>query len=300
VKINELFTQKRVVFSFEVFPPKRDGSIQTIYETLNGLKDLHPDFISVTYGAGGNMADNATCEIASTIKHDYHIEPLAHLTCVNSSREEIFRLLERLKESGIENILALRGDRIEGQAETSDFKHASDLVKVVRDFGGFNIVGACYPESHPESIDLESDIENLKHKVDAGTTHLITQLFFDNADYYAFVEKAAKTGINIPIQAGIMPVVNKKQIERMVSLCGASLPKKLVKILSHYEHSPAALMDAGISYATDQIIDLISDGVPGIHLYTMNNPTVARRVSESITNIRDCVNEKGSTQKSEE
>ncbi len=297
MKINELFHQKKVVFSFEVFPPKRDGSIQTIYETLDGLKDLHPDFISVTYGAGGNKADNATCEIASAIKHHYHIEPLAHLTCANSTREEVSRLLELLKERGIENILALRGDRVEGQLEKNDFCHASDLVAVVRDFGGFNIVGACYPESHPESIDLDSDIENLKHKVEAGTTHLITQLFFDNADYYAFVEKAAKAGINVPIQAGIMPVVNKKQIERMVSLCGASLPKKLVKILSHYEHSPAALMDAGISYATDQIIDLVSDGVPGIHLYTMNNPQVARRVSESLANIRECINEKGAEQK---
>lgn len=292
MKIHTLFQQKKVVFSFEIFPPKRTSPIDTIYKTLDGLKDLKPDFISVTYGAGGNVADSTTCEIAATIKHQYGIEPLAHLTCVNSSKDEVLWLLEKLKSNDIENILALRGDRKENGKEQTDFSYASDLIKMIRQQGDFNIVGACYPESHPESADLKSDIKNLKYKVDAGVTHLITQLFFNNEDYYDFVEKAAIADINVPIQAGIMPVVNKSQIERIVSLCGASLPKRLVKFLSHYENSPAALMDAGISYATEQIIDLISNGAPGIHLYTMNNPTVARRISESIANILACVNGK--------
>ncbi len=290
MKINELFQQKKLVVSFEVFPPKVTSPVETIYETLDALQDLQPDFISVTYSAGDKVPGGSTCDIAAAIKHKYHIEPLAHITCLNSSKEDIDRLLRRLQQEGVENILALRGDRREDSPEILDFPHASDPVARIQAFGGFNVVGACYPEGHPESVDMKSEIKNLKHKVEAGATHLITQLFFDNNDYYSFVEKAAIADIDVPIQPGIMPVVNKKQIERMVSLCGASLPKKLVKLLSRYEHSPAALADAGISYATEQIIDLILSGAPGVHLYTMNNPAVARRITKSIKNIRECEN----------
>lgn len=290
MKINELFQQKKLVVSFEVFPPKVTSPVETIYETLDALQDLQPDFISVTYSAGDKVPGGSTCDIAAAIKHKYHIEPLAHITCLNSSKEDIDRLLRRLQQEGVENILALRGDRREDSPEILDFPHASDLVARIQAFGGFNVVGACYPEGHPESVDMKSEIKNLKHKVEAGATHLITQLFFDNNDYYSFVEKASIADIDVPIQPGIMPVVNKKQIERMVSLCGASLPKKLVKLLSRYEHSPAALADAGISYATEQIIDLILSGAPGVHLYTMNNPAVARRITKSIKNIRECEN----------
>ena len=271
MSIAALFEKKQTVFSFEVFPPKRTSSINTIYDTLDQLQGLHPDFISVTYGAGGNVADQSTCEIASIIKNTYHIEPLAHLTCVSSSREEVVQNLAHLRENGIENILALRGDISPDHPPKTDFQHASDLIAFIR--------------RHTECDSLVDDVLYLKKKVDAGAEHLVSQLFFDNAAFYAFLERARIAGITQPIEAGIMPVVNKKQIERMVSLCGASLPAKFSKTMSRYENRPDALRDAGIAYAIDQIVDLISNGVRGIHLYTMNNPYVARRISESVASL---------------
>lgn len=286
MKIAQLFNEERSVFSFEVFPPKRDHSIDTIYETLDELQDLKPDFISVTYGASGSLADNSTCEIASAIKHRYGIESAAHLTCVNSTREEVTEVLKRLHENEIENILALRGDIVPDVPRKNDFKHASDLITFIKDTNyDFGISGACYPEGHQDSRNQVDDILNLKKKVDAGAEHLISQLFFDNNLFYDFVEKARIAGINVPIEAGIMPVVNKKQIERMVSLCGASLPAKFTKMMSRYEHKPEAMRDAGIAYAVNQIVDLVSQGVDGIHLYTMNNPYIARRISESVKSL---------------
>ncbi len=286
MKLAELFNQGKSVFSFEVFPPKRDHSIDTIYETLDELQDLKPDFISVTYGASGSLADNSTCEIASAIKHRYGIESAAHLTCVNSTREEVTEVLRRLHENEIENILALRGDIVPDVPRKNDFKHASDLISFIKDTDyDFGISGACYPEGHQDSRSHVDDILNLKKKVDAGAEHLISQLFFDNNLFYDFVEKARIAGINVPIEAGIMPVVNKKQIERMVSLCGASLPSKFTKMMSRYEHKPEAMRDAGIAYAVNQIVDLVSQGVDGIHLYTMNNPYIARRISESVKSL---------------
>lgn len=286
MKIAQLFNEERTVFSFEVFPPKRDHAIDTIYETLNELQDLKPDFISVTYGASGSLADNSTCEIASAIKHKYGIESAAHLTCVNSTREEVTEVLRRLHENKIENILALRGDIVPDVPRKNDFKHASDLITFIKETDyDFGISGACYPEGHQDSRSHVDDILNLKKKVDAGAEHLISQLFFDNNLFYDFVEKARIAGINVPIEAGIMPVVNKKQIERMVSLCGASLPSKFTKMMSRYEHKPEAMRDAGIAYAVNQIVDLVSQGVDGIHLYTMNNPYIARRISESVKSL---------------
>ena len=286
MKIAQLFNEDRTVFSFEVFPPKRDHSIDTIYETLDELQDLKPDFISVTYGASGSLADNSTCEIASAIKHRYGIESAAHLTCVNSTKEEVTEVLRRLHENEIENILALRGDIVPDVPRKNDFKHASDLITFIKNTDyDFGISGACYPEGHQDSRSHVDDILNLKKKVDAGAEHLISQLFFDNNLFYDFVEKARIAGINVPIEAGIMPVVNKKQIERMVSLCGASLPSKFTKMMSRYEHKPEAMRDAGIAYAVNQIVDLVSQGVDGIHLYTMNNPYIARRISESVKSL---------------
>lgn len=285
MSITELFSKKNTVFSFEVFPPKRTSPIDTIYQTLDELQGLHPDFISVTYGAGGNLADQSTCEIASIIKSKYHIEPLAHLTCVSCSKEDILHILSNLKEHQIENILALRGDISPDKPPKTDFRYASDLVAFIREQGGFHISGACYPEGHIACDSVVTDILNLRKKVDAGAEHLISQLFFDNSSFYHFLERARIAGINVPIEAGIMPVVNKKQIERMVSMCGASLPLKFTKMISRYGNHPEALRDAGIAYATDQIVDLISNGVQGIHLYTMNNPYVARRISESISSL---------------
>lgn len=286
MKIAQLFNEDRAVFSFEVFPPKRDHDIGTIYETLDELQDLKPDFISVTYGASGSLADNSTCEIASAIKHRYGIESAAHLTCVNSTREEVTEVLRRLHENKIENILALRGDIVPDVPRKKDFKYASELITFIKDTDyDFGISGACYPECHQDSRNHVDDILNLKKKVDAGAEHLISQLFFDNNLFYDFVEKARIAGINVPIEAGIMPVVNKKQIERMVSLCGASLPAKFTKMMARYEHKPEAMRDAGIAYAVNQIVDLVSQGVDGIHLYTMNNPYIARRISESVKSL---------------
>ncbi len=284
MEISKLF-EDRTVFSFEVFPPKKTSPIDTIYKTLDGLKDLKPDFISVTYGAGGNTADSSTCDIASIIKNKYNIEALAHLTCVNSSMDDIDIILKQLKENNIENVLALRGDINPDNPPKDDFRYASELISYIKEKGGFNLSGACYPEIHLEAKDMITDILNLKKKVDAGASHLISQLFFDNNAFYSFVEKAKIAGINIPIEAGIMPVVNKNQIERMVSLCGASLPAKFSKIMQRFEHNPEALRDAGIAYAVDQIVDLVSNGVDGIHLYTMNNPYIAKKISESVVSI---------------
>lgn len=285
MQLASLFQEKKTVLSFEVFPPKKTSSIDTIYATLDDLKDLKPDFISVTYGAGGNAGDTATCEIAAAIKNKYNIEPLAHLTCVNSTKSEMEVILNRLEQNGISNILALRGDNNPDIPPKHEFKFASELVAFISERGGFHVSAACYPEGHLESRNLVEDILNLRKKVDAGAEHLISQLFFDNSYFYNFHEKARIAGINVPIEAGIMPVVNKAQIERMVTLCGASLPSKFTKMLQRFEHSPEALRDAGIAYAIDQIVDLISQGADGIHLYTMNNSYIAKKISESISGL---------------
>lgn len=285
MRISDLFNSGKTVFSFEVFPPKRNSSIDTVYSTLSELKGLNPDFISVTYGAGGNTADSSTCDIASIIKNKYNIEPLAHITCVNSSKDNIDTVLNRFTENNIENVLALRGDINPEITPKEDFKYASDLVTYIKNKGNFDISGACYPEIHLEAKDIIEDITNLKYKVDCGASHLISQLFFDNNCFYSFLEKARIAGIKVPIEAGIMPVVNINSIKRMVSLCGASMPAKFTKIMQRYENNPEALRDAGIAYAVDQIVDLVSNGVDGIHLYTMNNPYVAKKIAENVGSI---------------
>ena len=210
---------------------------------------------------------------------------MIHLPCINYTREEIADTLLEIKNRGIENILALRGDINPDIPPKKEFRYASDLIEFIRSQGNFDIAGACYPECHPDASSLDVDILNLKRKVEAGADHLISQLFFDNSSFYEFLWKARAAGINVPIEAGIMPVVNKNQIERMVTTCGASLPKKFVKIMQKFEHSPEALRDAGIAYAVNQIVDLAASGVDGIHLYTMNNAYVARKISEAVSGI---------------
>lgn len=283
MKVRDLFKDK-TVFSFEVFPPKKTSTVDVIYQTLDELGGLKPDFISVTFGAGGSGNSFFALDIASKIKES-GIIPVLHLPCINFTRAEIDSTLVEAQKRGIENILALRGDINPDIPPVKDFTHASDLITYLRDKGDFDIAGACYPECHPDAETLEEDIENLKIKVDAGADHLITQLFFDNDSFYDFREKVAAAGINVPIEAGIMPVVNKNQIERMVTTCGASLPRKFVKIMQRYEHNPEALRDAGIAYAINQIVDLAASGVDGIHLYTMNNAYVARKISEAVSGI---------------
>lgn len=287
MKISQLFESGKTVFSLEIFPPKKNrGSIDTIYHTLDGLKDIKPDFISVTYGAGGNLADSSTADICRIIKEKYGITALAHLTCVNNSKEDISAILDTLRSNGTENILALRGDINPDVPPKHDFSYASDLIEYIKANGDFGISAACYPEGHIQSDSLVEDILNVRKKVDAGAEHLVSQLFFDNRYFYEFREKAAIAGINVPIEAGIMPVGNKNQIERMVSMCGASLPPKFTKMCSRFADNPEALREAGIAYAVDQIIDLISNDVDGIHLYTMNNPYVAGKIFDAINTMR--------------
>lgn len=284
MKIADKFNQGKTVFSFEVFPPKKTSPFETIITALDQLKDLNPDYISVTYGAGGSNRDN-TLEVASKIKNDYNIEALAHLTCINSKKSDVDSMLEDLKKANITNILALRGDIMPDVEPEKDFRYAMDLCKYIKEKDSFNLAGACYPEVH---IDAENQVEGiyyLKEKVNSGLDFLITQLFFDNDIFYRFYENTKIAGINIPIEAGIMPVTNKKQIERMVSMCGVSVPSKLSKIMQKYENNPEALRDAGIAYAIEQIVELISNDIDGIHLYTMNNPYVAKKIKEAVENL---------------
>lgn len=285
MKLSSLFNSEKTILSFEVFPPKKTSPIETVYSTLAELKELNPAFISVTYGAGGNAADTTTCDIAAYIQRELDIPSAAHLTCVYSTKEGVLTQLQQFKERGVENILALRGDVNPEIPRLHEFEYASDLTKFIKENGDFHVSGACYPECHLEAASLAEDIKHLKIKVEAGAEHLMSQLFFDNDTFHRFREMADIAGINVPIEAGIMPVVNKKQIERMVSMCGASLPPKFAKMMQRYEHNPEALRDAGIAYAIDQIVDLISSGVDGIHLYTMNNPYVARKISEAVRSL---------------
>ncbi|WP_430882656.1 methylenetetrahydrofolate reductase [NAD(P)H] [Fusibacter sp. JL216-2] len=288
MKIKEVLEQKKPTISFEVFPPKRNMDIEGIFKTIEALKPLDPDFISVTYGAGGTSKDT-TIEIASRIKKEYEIETIAHLTCVTSTTQEVNETLAELKEQGIENILALRGD-IPQDIPTSqlpnDFKYASDLVKHIQQNKDFSVGGACYPEGHLDAMSFEEDIWNLKRKASLGLDFLITQLFFDNETFYKFAEKCQSHGINTPIIAGILPVLSKSQILRIQQLSGCTLPKKFLRILNRYEHDPRALKEAGTAYAIEQIIDLLSWGIDGVHIYTMNKPETAAKITDAIQSIR--------------
>lgn len=269
-------------FSFEIFPPKRTSSIETVYHAIENLVRMKPDFISITYGAGGSGVSNKTCELASLVKNKHHMKAIAHLTCINSTKEQVAEILTDLKAHGIENILALRGDRNPDMAEAKDFQYAYELIQFIKENGNFHLYGACYPESHPECESYEKDLLHLKHKVDMGVEHLITQLFFDNEIFYRFLNDIRKLGIHQPVHAGIMPVTNLKQILRMTGMCGASIPGKLSRLLSQYFHDEEGLYQAGLDYAVGQINDLIAHGVDGIHLYTMNNPEVASYIINNI------------------
>lgn len=284
MKTVELF-RDRTVLSFEVFPPKPTSDETTIYKTLDELSKLRPDCVSVTYGAGGGTNCDKTVQIASDVKNKYGIESIAHLPCVYLSESDAVNILDSLKENGIENVLALRGDISENSAPNGRFSHANELIEFIRERYDFNIIAACYPEKHIEANSFSEDLAYLKNKVDSGANQLITQLFLDNDYFYGFLEQARKIGINVPIEAGIMPVTNRTQIERMVKLCGATLPNKFTKMLERYENKPEALRDAGIAYATDQIVDLIAQDVDGIHLYTMNNSYVAEKIHNAVRSL---------------
>ena len=292
MKIKTLLENKKTVVSFEVFPPKKEtGTLTSMKEQLHNFAGLHPDFMSITYGAGSSTSKNSM-EIASIIKNDFNIESLAHLTCLSSTKDDIVHILDALKTNGIENILALRGDFptkdfIDQIPNPLQFEYAQDLIAFIRERYGdtFSIGGACYPEGHLESRSLTQDLLNLKTKVDTGADYLISQLFFDNEVFYNFLDQSQKVGINVPILAGIMPVINSKQIQSIITLSGSSMPKKFIRILDKYKDDPAALKETGIMYAIDQIIDLVTSGVKGIHIYSMNRPDVTAKIMANIPNI---------------
>lgn len=284
MKISDACNHKKSL-SFEIFPPKKNSELKNIDATLDVLCELQPDFISVTFGAGGSLNCNRTIELAKKIKQNYHVEPVVHLTCLHYIRAEIDEFARILTAEGIQNVLALRGDRNPDLTEKDDFKHASDLISYLKPKGDFCFLGACYPECHPESANKIEEIRHLKEKVNAGAEVLLSQLFFDNTQFYRFVEDCRIADINVPIVPGIMPVINAAQIKRMITMCGASFPERFQKIIHRFEDNKAALFDAGMSYALSQIIDLLANDTDGIHLYTMNNPVVARKICEGIQHI---------------
>lgn len=283
--ISEIYGKNKRSLSFEIFPPKKDCELKNIDETLAVLCELKPDFISVTFGAGGSANCNRTIELAKKIKYEYHVEPVVHLTCLSYDKAEIDEFSRILVCEGIENILALRGDRNPNLQDKEDFRHASDLISYLKQKGDFCIAGACYPECHPESENRVSEMKNLKIKVDAGAEVLLSQLFFDNDYFFHFIEDCKVAGIHVPVIPGIMPVINAAQIKRMVTMCGASFPARFQKIINKFEDNKEALFDAGMSYALSQVIDLLANDIDGIHLYTMNNPAVARKICGGIRNI---------------
>ncbi|MBP1919939.1 methylenetetrahydrofolate reductase [NAD(P)H] [Youngiibacter multivorans] len=289
MKIRDMLGKGNTTVSFEIFPPKTTYPMETIFETLEKLRGLSPDFISVTYGAGGSSQGH-TVEIASRVKKDFGIESIAHLTCVTSTKDTIRQMLQDIKDSGIENILALRGDIPDSFMQDKnwkpEYKYAYELIDEIRDFGGFSIGAACYPEGHVETRNKVDDLKYLKQKVDHGVDFLVTQLFFDNELFYQFREKMDLVGIEKPVIAGILPVLNINQVKRIQEISGCNMPPKFLRILDRYEHDPKSLQEAGIAYAVDQIVDLLSFGIEGVHIYTMNKPEPTRRIMESISTVR--------------
>ncbi|MBM6699359.1 methylenetetrahydrofolate reductase [NAD(P)H] [Bifidobacterium pullorum subsp. saeculare] len=271
------------IFSLEVFPPRRNAPVGTIYDTLDGLRGLRPAFISVTYGTGRSKDRTATARIAHTIRAEYGIPAVAHLTARYLDRAAVDEALDLFEQAKVAGVLALRGDAIEGQEPAGDFEHASDLAAYIRARRpDLKLYGACYPEKHPEAADLAEDIGNLRRKVDAGVSHLISQLFYDDADFMAFLGQARAAGIDVPIEAGIMPVVNAKSVRTMSARCGSRIPAPVQAMLERWGDDAASLREAGVIYASQQIADLVAQGVDGIHLYTMNHPAVARDIWRNV------------------
>lgn len=283
MKISEILNGKKLSLSFEVFPPKTELNYGGVLSAVKGIADLKPDFISVTYGAGGGTSDY-TVAVAREIKN-FGVTPLAHLSCICHGKADVREKIAGLKGIGVENILALRGDIPQGFSGNLDYKYASQLVKDVKKQGDFCVGAACYPEGHPESETLYSDIERLKIKADAGCDFLTTQMFFDNNIFYSFLCKAQSVGIKLPVIAGIMPVTAPSQIKRILSLTGNALPVRFRRIADKFGGNPAALMQAGIAYATEQIIDLYANGVAAVHVYSMNKPDVARAIKANLSEI---------------
>jgi len=286
MKIKDRLTDGKVHISFEVFPPKTDAKFGSVQNAVDEIAKLAPSFISVTYGAGGGTSKN-TVKIASHIQNDLGVDSIAHLTCVSSTKEEVRQRVREMKENGIQNILALRGD-IPADSEfpiPNQYKYAYELIEDIKAQGDFCIGAACYPERHVECEHKEDDIAHLKQKVDCGVDFLTTQMFFDNAVFYNFLYRIREKGITVPVLPGIMPVTNGKQIARSCQLSGAVLPSRFRAIVDRFGENPKAMQQAGIAYATDQIIDLIANGIQNIHVYSMNKPEVAMAIMSNLSEI---------------
>ena len=289
MKISEFLSRDTLSLSFEVFPPKTNTDFDSVRSATEEIAALHPSFMSVTYGAGGGTS-RYTVDIAKNIKERYGVPTLAHLTCVSSTRQTVREKIELMRNAGIQNVMALRGDLTPELAASDrsgwDYRYAIDLVRELRRYGDeFCIGGACYPEVHPESENQKEDIRHLKEKVDAGCDFLTTQMFFDNNLYYNFLYKAREAGILCPIIPGIMPITNGTQVKRAITLSGSLMPQRFKAIVDKFGRSPAAMLQAGIAYATDQIIDLFANGIKNVHIYSMNKPRVAAAILKNLSDI---------------
>ena len=289
MKLSELLNNDKLSLSFEVFPPKTDTAFDSVKHATEEIAKLSPSFVSVTYGAGGGTS-KYTLDIAKNINEQYGVPTLAHLTCVSSSKETVRDKIREIKEAGIQNIMALRGD-LTPELENSDrskwaYHHAVELVRDIKETDSdFCIGGACYPEIHPESENQKEDIKHLKEKVDAGCSFLTTQMFFDNNLLYNFLYKIREAGITVPVIPGIMPITNANQVERAIKLSGSFMPQRFKSLVDKFGHSPEAMKQAGIAYATDQIIDLFANGITNVHVYSMNKPDVARKIQNNLSEI---------------
>lgn len=288
MKITEIFAKNKYSLSFEVFPPKTSDAYDTVKTATEEIARLNPSFMSVTYGAGGGTS-KYTLDIAKNLKAEMGIESLAHLTCVSSTRETVAERIADMKAAGVENIMALRGDipadLLDADRSNWHYRHAVELVKEIKKAGDFCVGGACYPEVHPESANQKEDIFYLKEKVEAGCDFLTTQMFFDNNLLYNFLYKIREAGITVPIVAGIMPITNAKQVERAIKLSGSFMPQRFKTIVDKFGGDASAMKQAGIAYATDQIIDLFANGVTNVHIYTMNKPDVAKAIQDNLSEI---------------
>ncbi len=281
--------RKNTSFSLEVFPPKDDVGIEAIYRNLYEFAKVQPDYISVTYAAGGN-GGTGTAEIASVIQDTHEIKSIAHVRCIGETEESVSKTLDELKNCGVKSVLALRGD-MRPDMSLTDFRYATDLISFIKKKWDFEIFATCYPEGHFESVDYLQDVEVMRKKYDLGATRFVSQLFFDNEDFYRMRDEGRKRGVDAPIVAGIMPITNAKQILRTVSMCGAKIPARLSKLISKFGDNPEALRQAGLNFAIQQISDLISNDVDGVHLYTMNNPNTAKTIFDSIATMLTVANE---------
>ena len=288
MKIKELLSRDTLSISFEVFPPKTETVFASVKEATERIAALHPAYMSVTYGAGGGTS-RYTLDIAKNIKERYGVPSLAHLTCVSSTKETVAERIRDIREAGIENVMALRGD-IPAEMQGADrsqwpYRHAIDLVRELREAGDFCIGAACYPEIHPESTDRREDIRYLAEKVDAGVDFLTTQMFFDNNLLYSFLYRIREAGITVPVVPGIMPITNGRQVARAIALSGSLVPQRFKTLVDKFGSDPAAMKQAGIAYATDQIIDLYANGIRNVHVYSMNSPDVAERILSNLSDI---------------